>query len=441
MTADIPACASLRRELGLTDATAIFVGIVLGSGIFVAPSAVAAATSSPAIATLLWAVGALVALAGAVTYAECGSRLPHTGGFYVYYREAFGLPAAFVGGWVALLVTYPASLAAIALLCARYLNEVLAFAPKHQTAVAALAVIAAMVLSIVGVHTGGRTQRLLTSVKIVALLILCAAALFAGQPVHVAQLTPRPDVAPTPLALLGVAVVVLWTYDGWSDITLVAGEIRAPERNLRRVALLGTFVLATIYIVVQLSVLHLLPAHEAAQSERVLSDAVAMGLGPRAGALVALLIVTSTFGSLHGIVFTSSRLAFAMANDGVFLRSFGTPHRRWGTPARATLGVGGATLVYVFSGGFDALLGFFSFSVWLFYGLTAVALLRLRRRDIGTENVPSRVTTRVAPLLLMAVSVGMTASLGMSSPQRTAMGLALMLGALPAYWLWRRRRR
>jgi APA family basic amino acid/polyamine antiporter len=415
------------------------VGNILGPGSFGAPAAVAAAASGGA-GVGLWVLGALVALSGALCYAECAARLPRTGGFYVFYRVAFGEPVAFVGGWAALLVTYPASMAAIALVFAQYLGEAVPAVGARPTLAAAAALLAVGALNVVGVRAGAWTQRVLTLVKVAALGLLCLAAAFAagrgGPPV--APPVPAPTGAAAALAAM---VVVLWTYDGWSDVTLISGEIRDPGRNLARAVALGVTVLVVLYALVQLAVTTVLPAAQASASERVVAEAVRASLGPRPGALVAWLVVLSTLGSLHGIALTGSRLGFAMARDQVFPAAFGAVHPTFGTPARAVGVLIGAAVFYVFAAGFRGLLGYFSFSVWLFYGLTAVALLRLRHRGVG-EPVPWRTPGGLAaPALVIFTAAVMTSALFWQNPGRSGAGLGMFAAGLLVYFVWRGWRR
>lgn len=435
-----PPSGELPRRLGLVDAASIFVGIILGSGIFVAPAAVAGATSSPALAIGLWILGGLITICGAFCYAECGARLPRTGGFYVFYREVYGDAVAFVGGWIALFVTYPASIAAIALIFAQYLGRVVpSLARLPEAAAATLVILVGGFLNVVGVRTGALAQRALSGTKVAALGLLCLAALLApGAPLRGGAASSPGALGGAGFAgLLAALVALLWTYDGWSDVTLVSGEIRNPERNLGRAVLLGSVVLVSVYATVQLAVQVLLPAQQAASSKQVLSEAVQQGLGAGAGRVVALLVVVSTFGSIQGIVLAVSRLGFAMARDRAFLRWFGAVHPRWHTPARASGALVAASIFYVFAGNFRNLLDYFTFSVWIFYALTAVALLVLRRRRVGegTWRAPGGVAV---PAVVLATALGMTSGLLIQDPLHCLYGL-LMLGAgFAAYGVWKR---
>lgn len=432
-----PKDAGLRRHLGLVDAVSLFVGIILGSGIFVAPAAVAGATASPWAAVALWVAGGVVCACGAVCYAECASRLPRSGGFFVFYREAFGESVAFVSGWAALTVTYPASIAAIALVLARYASD-LAGPPTENRWIAATAIVLAGVVNAAGLRTGPRAQRVLTVTKVGALALLCVAALAGARGAAVGAPVPT---ATDGIALLGAVLVLLWTYDGWSDVTLVAGEVRDPGRNLGRAVLIGALTLAALYALVQVAVAILLSPERAASSPQVVAEAVEAGLGPGASKLVAVLVVVSTFGSVQGVILTTARLGFAMAAEGVFPSRFGTIHPRLHTPAASTAWVVATALVYVFVAEFRVLLSYFSFAVWCFYGLTACALLILRRRAVG-EPVAWRAPAGVIPpVVLLSTGATVTIGLAIGEPARAAAGLAMLAAGFPVYFAWRALRR
>jgi amino acid transporter len=422
-----------RRHLGLLDATAVYAGIILGSGIFIAPAAIAGAVPSRAAAFGLWICGGIVAACGASCYAECAGRVPKNGGFFVFNREAYGPAVAFVGGWAAIFVTYPASIAAIALVFSSYLAEATGLSGWERVTAAA-ALVLASALNVAGLRTGPRAQVVLTTAKIGALAALAAAALVAharGAPVA-PPLAPLTSPVVMSVSWLSVFLILLWTYDGWSDVTLVAGEVKDPGRNIGRAVMLGTAALVLAYGVTQIAVMTILPDGRAAGSSRPVADAVAALWGPSAGRGVAVLVCVSTFGAVLGTVFTVSRLGFAMARDGAFIRSLATLHPKWGTPARATWALTGAGLFYVVLGSFGGILALFTFSVWIFYGLTAVALLILRRRGVGEPVAWRAPLGFVPPLVVLAVGAVLTVQLVADDPWRALGGAALLASAFPA---------
>lgn len=419
----------LRRQLGLIDAVAIFVGIILGSGVFVAPAQVIGAAPTPLAAIGLWLAGAVVAACGAFTYAECGARLPSNGGFYVYYREIYGEALAFVGGWSATFVTYPASTAAIALLGAQYASAMVpALADKTQW-VATLALVTAGTLNWAGVRTGAMAQRVLTGFKVATVLGVCAAALVAKPTMSEGLALPVPSLA----LVLTAMVSVLWSYDGWSDVTLITGELERPEKNLGRAVGIGIAALLVIYVLVQLSVMALLPAAVAAASPSVLADAVQASLGPGAAIVLAGIVVISTFGSVNGIVLTASRLGHAMSSDAVIPPWFARLHPTRHTPSRTIAVMVACTIIYVWASDFRGLLEFFGQTIWLFYGLTAVSALILRRRGPS----PGFSASWIAPWLVVATALAMSVGLAVANPKRFFIGVALVSASLPAYGVWR----
>jgi basic amino acid/polyamine antiporter, APA family len=457
---EVPAIAKageLRRSLGFLDVAALHVGTILGSGIFVAPAAVAAAVDGPGPGALFWVMGGFIAACGASCYAECGARLPHAGGFYVYYRAVYGPALAFVGGWVAVLVTYPASTAAIALVFGTYLGEVVPSLAGHVVACAVGAVVVSAAINIAGVRLAAGVQRAFSGTKLLALALLCVAAVVAGGraagggagAANGAAATAGAAAAPVAggagatggllgAAMIAALMVMLFTYDGWSDIGLIAGEVRDAGRVLGPAVLAATAAIVLVYSAVQWSVQTLLPAGRAAASERVVAEAVVAGLGGGAGRLVALLVAVCAFGSVHSIVLGASRIGYAMARDAAFFEWFGAVAPRLGTPARSIGALAAVTLIYVFAAGFRNLLSLFTFSVWIFYALTAVALLVLRRRGVGGPGAWRAPGGVAAPLVVILTAVLMTSGLLRHDPRRAALGLALLLSGLPAFWIWRR---
>lgn len=429
---------SLRRQLSVVDAVAVLVGIVIGSGIFVTPAAVTAATRSPLGAAGLWILGGIVATCGGLCYAECGARLPEAGGFFVFCREAFGDSVAFVAGWAALLVTYPSSVAAIAHVFADYLAELVPGLEPRTAAVAVALVLVAGTLNALGVRLGAWTQRILTGTKIVALAALCVAALVGAPAAAVAAIAPEGPGGMTAALLVGAAVGIMFTFDGWTDTPLLGGELRDPGRTLGRTIAVGMSIVIVLYACVQVAVDRLLPQDVAASSSRVVADAVEAGLGTGTGRLVALLIVVSTAGSVNAIILTSSRIPFAMARASAFPAWFGTVNPRTFTPIRSVLVLVAITTAYALVGSFGSLVACFTFTVWIFYAMAAVALLRLRRRGVG-EPLDWRAPLGVLPpVVVMLTAVFMTTGLVLHDPGNSLIGFVILLLGFPAFLLWRR---
>ena len=420
------------RHLGLVDATALYAGIILGSGIFVAPAAVAAAAPSLPSALALWLAGAVIAACGASCYAECSSRVPESGGFFVFQQRAFGPAVAWVGGWAAIFITYPASIAAIAMIFASYFTEATGLAGWERP-VGAAALVAAAALNAAGLRTGPVAQRVLTALKLAALAAVALAALTAPA----ADPVSRPATGMDAVTWLGALLLLLWSYEGWSDVTLVTGELRDPRRNLGRAVLAGTAILVVVYGLTQAAVMHALGG-AAAASSRPVAEATAAAWGPGAGRLVAALVVVSTFGSILGVTLTVSRLAQAMAEGGAVLRTVAPFHPRLGTPVRAIAIVTGASLVYVAVASFRGILAYFTFSVWIFYGLTAVCVFVLRKRRVGEAEAWRAPLGPVAPVVVLGVALAVTAQVVAGRPAEALAGAGMLLAGFVAYAVVRR---
>lgn len=397
--------ALTRRSLGLWDATAVYVGVILGSGVFVAPSYVARIVETPWAAVLWWLGAGAITVCGALCYAECAMRLPENGGFYVYYKEAFGDAVAFTAGWIAELVTYPASIAAISVVCARYASVLCGWPSQWERVVACAAILLCVGAHLVGLRSSATTQKILTALKLLALFTVCAGALLYGR-------DDAPAI-PTDAAIgtLGMALAwMLWTYDGWTDVSMITGELREP-RDLVRCVLQGSVVLFVLYATVQVAVMLLLPLSVVRGSEQVLYDAVSAAFGLGSGRWLSVVALLCTLGSLHALLLTASRLGAALGG-----RVLGKVDEARRVPQGALVALGGAALVYVLAAELRELVAAFSFVVWLFYGLTAVAVLRLRLLGTGGPNAWIAPYGPTLPLVVLGTSVGMAFFMAQESP-------------------------
>ena len=426
MSQPAPSPASPRpRHLGLFDAVCTMIGIILGTGIFMAPAKVAAVLPSRELAPLVWLVGGLIAMCGAVCYAECAARLPEDGGFFLYYERAFGPQVARVAGWAAWLVTYPASLTATAWVAASYLQGMLRPQGGSAAPWAAALLVGCAAIVALGVRAGARLQRVLTGCKVAAIIAVGTAAVWRGRgggpPPSPLDLGP---LATTPALVLTAFAAVMWTFDGWSDITMLAGELKNPRRNLLRAVSWGIFVPATCYALLQAAVMTLLPAEVAMRSGHVLLAALEVIGGQQAAWALGTLALICAVGSLHGVMSAVCRLGWSMAVMGEVPRAFAVRHPRLGTPVRALVVPVGLALAYLVGGNFNALLSYFAFGVWLYYSLTAVAMLRLRARRVGEAHAFRAPGGYGPPAVVIATAAIMSGLQVWESPWRTAVGVA-----------------
>ena len=425
---------SYARRLGVWDATMVVVGGVIGSGIFLTPATIARQTSSSAEQLLAWACGGVLALIGALCYAELGARRPNAGGGYVNLREAFGLIIAFVYGWNMLVVNYSGSLAAVATVFVQYGAAALGvkLADGRPYAVGAIVFLAG--INWFGIRAGALAQNILTVLKLAAIASLIAIGLTATGAAP--PLTPPPPL--NPLAFGGVLLPVLFAYGGWAYVTNIAGEIREPQRNLPRALFFGMLLVATCYLLANLAYLHVLGHEGLAASSAPAADLMHKVFGEAGSRVIAAGIAISTFGFCNISLIGAARVFQAMGADGVFFRVAGRLHPRWRTPNIALLMLAGWGCVLAWTGTFDQLLNYSTTGDWLGYAAVVATLFWYRRHDTA-DTTPFRVPLfPVLPIVFLVAVLWVVGVTIYKNPHDAGMGALITLGGLPVYFIWRR---
>jgi len=449
----------LKRQLTLFDALMINAGTMIASAIFIVPATVAAAVQGSLLMTAVWVVGGLVSLLGALAVAELAAMYPEAGGQYAYLRESYGTLWGFLYGWATFAVINTASIAAIAVGFARYIGFFFATPLSEPTirAIAIASIVALTLLNCRGVRLGATTQNVLTTLKIGALfgLIVTSFILPGGSPSHLQPLWPAGSFGQW-IAPFGVAMVaVLWAYDGWIETTYVGSEIMDPARNLPRSIILSTLIVIALYTLVSIAYVYVLSPAGMAGSALVASDAAQVTMGRTGALLVVVAILISTLGANNGIVLTAARIPYAMARQGMFFRSQGLVHSIYGTPVVALLTQGviasALTLVpncvaipHVFRicsprPLYDQLATYVVFAEFVFYALSAAAVIRLRRT---APDVPRPYRTwgyPVTPIVFILFAVWLVLNTIIETPKDSAIGAGLILLGLPGYWYWKGR--
>jgi APA family basic amino acid/polyamine antiporter len=426
----------------------LVMGGIVGSGIFINPYVVARQVRTPALILGAWAIGGLIALAGAFIYAELSTRMPEVGGQYAYLREAYHPAVAFLYGWVLLLVIQTGGMAAVAVTFAAYFRELAGpVAPAPAIAVTVLATLA--VVNCLGVRTGSSVQSALMVLKILAIAALVGSgAWFLLRSPAVAAAVP--PVLPAPatgtLRALSVAMVpVLFAYGGWQTANFVAAEIREPRRNLPRALVFGVVGVIVLYLGVNYVCVAVLGPSALAATTTPASAVMQRAFGRRGAEWIALGIAISALGFLSQSILTAPRVYFAMARDGLFFRSVGWIDPRRGVPTVAILLQAATATVIALSGRYDQILSYVVSMDFLFFGLTATCLFVFRRRARDAAPgacVPllARVPGHpVTTLLFVAVSWLVVVSTIVKYPRDTAVGFGILIAGIPVYFLWRRR--
>ena len=429
----------LARVLTLRDLVLIVVGTTIGSGIFTVPGAVLRQSGGDlGVALVVWVVGSVLALLGALTFGELGGMLPDAGGSYTYVREAFGPLPAFLLGWTLFLAINTGSAATLAVAFANYLGELVPLTPlAHNLAgVAMIAAVAAV--NIRGVRYAASVQNWSTALKVGAILALAVAGLVLGTGFHHSgtRVFATP-VSPASLSAAGVALLgVLWAYEGWQDVTNSAGEAADPQRTFARGIGLGTAALVAIYLTANAGYVAAVGATRVAASDRIAADVVHSLFGPAAAKLVTVVILISIFSAANGLALTGPRMYFAMARDGLFFRSLSEVHPRFGTPAFAVAASAVWATLLALSGTFEQLFTYVVFASWMFAALAAATVFVLRRRRPDAPR-PFRVPGYpVTPALFIAAAVAIVLNTVVARPVQALIGLGIVASGLPAYFVW-----
>jgi APA family basic amino acid/polyamine antiporter len=428
----------LPRHLGLWSAVAVLIGSTIGSGIFRVPATVAERLQYPGPVFLAWVIGGLVALFGALTLAELAGALPRSGGVFAYILESFGPLPAFLFGWSELTVIRASALGAIATIFAEYLGYFVRLTPMQVRWVAAVAVVAVGLLNYVGVNRAAVIMNLTTVAKYAALAALVLLAFTVGEG-SASHFTPvwGPSVN---ISLIATALIaIMWTYDGWADLSFIGGEVKNPGRTLPMALIIGTSAIILIYLLLNVAYVYLVPLPNMAKSPLIAATAAEKIplLGRFAGAAISAVVMLSCFSTLIGSMMTGPRIFFAMADRGLFFRSIARVSPRYQSPSVAIWLATALGVVYVLLNDFQQLADKFILGIWPFYALAVGAVFVLRRtrpelpRPYRTWGYP------LVPILFLLASVGMVVNALVTEPKDTGITFAIILAGVPAYFGWK----
>ncbi len=433
--------AILERTIRLRDLALLVVGVVIGSGIFIVPSTVLAQVEGDVgIALIVWLIGGMLSLLGALTYGELAAARPASGGLYVFLRDAFGPGVAFLFGWTLFLAVGAGGVATLAAAFVGYAGQFVSLsdAGNRLVAIGMITIVAA--INIRGTRTSTSVNGWATAIKVTALLGLSAALLATspGLDAYGASIMPARFDAGM-LSAMGTAMIgILWAYEGWQWVTFTAGETVDPSRTFPRGIAVGTLTIVLLYNVANIAYVSALGPEQAIASTGVAADAVRARFGAGAGQLVAAAILVSIFSAANGIVLTGSRVFFAMARDGLIFRRLADVHPTLGTPAVSIAVFCAWSMVLAATGTFQQLLTYVVFTGWIFYALAAATIFVFRRRERDAV-LPFRVPGYpVTPVLFVSAALAIVLNTIVTRPIEAMIGIAVVAAGIPAYLFWKR---
>jgi APA family basic amino acid/polyamine antiporter len=437
----------LARTLGFRDLLFIVIGGVIGSGIFLTPGGVLSQVGGAVFpALMVWLVGGLLSLLGALTYGELSATNPAAGGLYIYIRDSFGRFPAFMFGWAFFTMITSGAVAALAVAFSQYFSQLVPMSDAAQKGFAVAAIAVMVIVNVIGTRRSANLNNLTTLIKILALLGMSAILLYLGMHYDHTMAAMMPKQVDGHLASgFGLAMIgVLWAYEGWQYATFSAGEAINPQRNFPRAFLLGMLTLIGIYLLANVAYFITLGPEAAAKADTIAATSIMYVLGPNAAKFVALAVMVSTFSAANSTFLTAPRVYYAMAYDGLFFEKLSEVHPRFGTPAVAVIASGIWSAMLALYGTFSQLITYVVFIGWIFYALAAASIFGYRKRypeeSTRTYSTPGYPATPIVFILAAAALVLNTVWSSLQSKEdakKMAIGIGIVLIGIPVYFIWR----
>jgi amino acid transporter len=438
---------NLVRTIRLRDLLYLFVGSVIGSGIFIAPGLILRQVhGSVGLSLLVWIVGGGLSLLGALTYAELAAANPEAGGLYCYIRDGFGRLPAFLYGWCLFVVIASGTIAALARAFTKYLNEIVPMGEWQSNAISIGMILVVTVVNVWGTRKSANLQNVTTAIKAGLVILLSAALFFAGHHGHEIATAIKIDLHGfSLLSSFGLAMIAaLWAYEGWQFGTYSAGEVVEPERAFPKAFLLGSLFLIGLYLIAVLAYLVALGPVAASATDAIAATAAKAVLGVWAGKLVAATILISVFSSTNSVILTAPRVFYAMAKDDLFFKKLAEVHPRFHTPAASVISLGVLAAILTQAGKFSELVEGVIFVGWIFYGLAGAAIFPLRRK-LAAKTLPYRVPGYPwTPILFVLSAIAIVgnaiyrATIDPAQFRHVLAALAILAAGVPVYLFWRR---
>ncbi|MCL6604416.1 MAG: amino acid permease [Paenibacillus sp.] len=429
---------SLKKSITFIEAMAIVVGMIIGSGIFLKPGIVLSNAGTPTMSILAWVVGGIITLASALSVAEIAAAIPKSGGLYTYLGELYGGVYGYLLGWVQAVISYPASVAALAIAFATYSSFFLPMNDLQQKLLAVGILLFILTMNAISTKCGGVIQTIATVGKLIPVVGIVAIGLLS-------------DIAPgfsgihTPVSGAGFGVAILgtlWAYDGWIGVTNMAGEMKDPAKTLPKVISIGVVFVIVVYVLFNIAIFQVLPYDAIISSKTPGADAAEALFGNGGGAFITAGIIVSVLGALNGYLMTAARVPQAMGEKGQipFSQTLSKIHPKFQTPANALIFQSVLAIIYIFSGTFNTLTDLLVFVLWIFFTMGVFGVFILRRKmpvEKGRYRVP---LYPITPIIGVVGGLYILISTIISDPVRSFVGIGITLVGLPIYFYMNKKR-
>jgi APA family basic amino acid/polyamine antiporter len=417
----------LKKEITLYGLTMVAIGSCIGSGIFLTPSQIAGHLPSAVLILIVWGVGGLITLTGALTFAELGGLFPQAGGVYVYLKEAYGDLFGFLYGWAYLVVITSGAIAALCIACAQYLAFLIPMGETMIKIVAVSLIVIVTIINILRAKAGEMFSNVFTGLKLIGIGGVICVGLLLGKYGGVDFTARISESSGSLTGAFGLALIgVLWSYGGWQHASFIAGEAKDARRSVPRAMIVGAVVVAGVYLLTNVAYLFLLPVGAIAASESLAADAVSTVI-PFGGAIIAVVIAISTFGTAGVYTLSAPRIYYAMADDKLFFRKLAEVHPRFRTPVNAILVQSTwAIVLLLFWGTFEDVITYVVFTDWIFFGLTAISIFVFRAKIKDRPRPYRTMGYPVTPIIFIVITAAFVVNTLIEKPMHAWAGLIFM---------------
>ncbi|AVQ47428.1 APC family permease [Clostridium botulinum] len=423
---------NLQKNLGLFDAIAIVIGMVIGSGIFFKPAIVFKNAGSPMLGILAWLVGGIITIASGLTVAEIAAAIPKTGGIFVYIKELYGEKFAFLLGWVQSIVYVPGSAAALAIILSTQITSFIPLTANEQKILAMAFIIFIMILNLISTKLVSKMQGGITIAKLIPIIAIIVLGFIKG--------TAKGDILngsySSTVSGFGAALLgTLWAYDGWISVGNMSGELKNPKKDLPRSIIIGLGTTIVIYVLINLAIINIIPVDAIITSEKPASDAAVILLGSTGAKIISAGILIAIFGALNGYLMTGVRIPLAMSQDKIipFSNFFSKVHEKSGTPVNAFIFETILACLYVLSGSFNILTDLVMFVLWLFFTMTVAGIFILRTKFKHLDRPYKVPLYPIVPLIGIIGSSYIIISTLITNTFYAFCGITITLLGIPVY--------
>ena len=432
---------ALKKEIGLSEAITMVVGVVIGSGIFFKASSVFSNAGTPTLGILAWIVGGIITIASALTIAEIATAIPKTGGVFVYLKELYSEKWAFLFGWVQAVIYVPGVAAALSIVFVTQATYFIELTAVQQKLLAIFMIFFITLINIISTKLGSKVQFVATIGKLIPILVIIVLGLIKGEANSFATASATAG-SSVNLAGFGAAILgTLWAYDGWVGVGNMAGELKDPKKDIPRSIIIGLAVTIAIYILINIAIINIMPVADVIASNKPASDAAVILFGNAGAGLIAAGIMISIFGALNGYLMTGVRVPFAMAQDNLFpfAKSLGKVSDKFGTPINALIFEAGLAFLYVLSGSFETLTNLAIFAIWIFFVMAVAGIFILRTKLKHLERPYTVPLYPIIPIIGIGGGIYILISTLLTSTAYALYGLAITALGLPVYYIIKKR--